>query len=452
MSIQDRVFEYIQQNRMMINGDRVIVGVSGGADSMCLLFLLCELRQRLGIMVSALHVHHGIRGKGADRDAAFVEEYCRNHDIEYILERIDVPKEAQRTHETIEEAARRMRYECLLKRAACMEAKIAIAHHQEDQAETVLHNMLRGSSLKGLGGIRAVREQEGIMIIRPMLCLSRAEIEECLRLKGIEYVTDETNLQLEYTRNKIRNMILPLAKEINQGAIRHIVRLAEDISEADEILCELSDDCAKKYISGENDIRISEALLMEKSLLQRRVIRIAYERSSGRLKDITAEHIAAIQHLLAESQTGREISLPYNIKATKEYGEVVLKKIVQSDESAGQFLSSFRTSLRIIETDSQEYPKEMYTKWFDCDNIKKVLQFRTRQSGDYIVISGGRQKLQDFFVKQKVPRDERDSVLLLTEEGSSEVIWAVSKSISRINERYKVKPGQTRVIEANVEF
>ena len=248
MSLKEKVLSYIRTHNMLAPGQRVVAGLSGGADSVCLLSLLADLREEYSLELRAVHVHHGLRGEEADRDAAFSRELCRSLGVPFSLAFVNVKEEAGKRRISEEEAGRILRYQVFEREAGRWEqelrrektaepagsqpesVKIAVAHHGDDSAETILYQLFRGSGLKGLSGIPPARGN----IIRPLLCAERREIIAYLEEKGLPFVTDSTNLENDYARNKIRNQILPMAvQEINQGAADHIRRAGELIGEAD---------------------------------------------------------------------------------------------------------------------------------------------------------------------------------------------------------------------------
>ena len=240
--MDDKIFEkvkrYADKHRMIAPGDTVVAGVSGGADSVCLFLMLCELAEEIDFHLAVVHVNHKIRPEAA-ADAAYVEELCKSRNIPFILEEKDVKEYAREKHLSEEEAGREVRYqafeEALGKYGSCSgekegQGRIAVAHNANDRAETMLFHLFRGTGLTGAGGIRAVRGH----IVRPLLCLRREEIEEYLGKKGVFFCIDRTNLEDTYTRNRIRNHILPFAeKEICAGAIDHMCRAGDLFLEAD---------------------------------------------------------------------------------------------------------------------------------------------------------------------------------------------------------------------------
>ncbi|WP_368290445.1 tRNA lysidine(34) synthetase TilS, partial [Enterocloster clostridioformis] len=249
--LERRVRETVEQYHMLDSGDRVVAAVSGGADSVCLLALLCTFREPWGVRIRALHVHHGLRGEEADRDADFVRSLCEGFHVPCHILKVDVRGFAAEKGMSEEEAGRFLRYEALEREAADWEdedrtgpdggsadssvrpVKIAVAHHSGDQVETILHNLFRGSGLSGMKGIVYRRGR----IIRPLLDVDRDCILKWLADHGLSYVQDSTNDTLHYTRNRIRNQLLPeIEQYVNRGAAGNILRLGHLAAQADEYL------------------------------------------------------------------------------------------------------------------------------------------------------------------------------------------------------------------------
>ena len=226
--------EYIKEHHMISKEDCIMAGVSGGADSVCLLFVLYELQKTMGFRLQAVHVEHGMRGEESLKDAYFVETLCKTYDIPFHIYSYDVPKRAKQEKLTAEEAARKSRYDAF--GDACRQykgTKIAVAHNRDDQAETILWNLIRGSGLKGLSGMKPVNG----CIIRPLLGVTRAEIEAYLAERCQPFCTDSTNLECDYTRNKLRHQILPvMERELNSQARRNIALAGERLSRAEVYL------------------------------------------------------------------------------------------------------------------------------------------------------------------------------------------------------------------------
>lgn len=459
----NKVNDFIKNYNVITAGSEVVVGVSGGADSMCLLFLLKRLREEKGsFTLKAIHVHHGIRPITADRDAEFVKAYCDKWQISLEIEYFDVPAIARDRHMSVEEAGRILRYEAFEKALSNKDKGIiAVAHHRNDQAETVLHNLLRGTGLQGLSGMEAVseyamtasnrsledknRQSAAIRIIRPLLGFSRKEIEAILQEFNIEYVHDETNDSLDYTRNKIRKVLLKDAEGINEKAVEHIAQAAERIRQAQAYIEENARREYERYIVREGGrLMLSCAIADMPPILASEIVRLAINEMAGRLKDITAEHVNMVLQLMRLG-SGKSVQLPYEITITRNYNLLVFERsenTSSNDKAAELHVRIFDNSQGIT-----DYPKENYTKWLDYDKINSCVQLRNPESGDFIRIKGGTQKLQDFFTRQKVPKYLRQSAIVISAENSKEILWVVAGNVSRINEYYKVSDSTKHIIE-----
>ena len=478
---------------MIIPGDRVCVGFSGGADSLLLLQLFLELRQELQIEVGAVHVNHMLRGDESDGDQRFAEAFCRKAGIPLEICHRDVKTIAAKAGLGLEEAGRNERRRIFDQCIRSGWTKIGLAHHQNDMAETMLFNLARGSSLAGLASIPPVNGS----IIRPLLCLSREEIEAELKSRDLVWRTDSSNLENDYARNRIRSGILPILREqINRRSVDHICAAAEDIREADTFLRQLAGERVRDMveivdradtdtdadISGDTGsdmtgntrkdpvsatIRLDEtAFLSCPEILQRYVLMDVLSRLRGGRKDLTRDHLASLSELM-HLETGKRLNLPGGIRAEKTYGGILLNKMKAEQnttaerqdpagtgeiELSGEGTFSLNGVQIICHLEKNpvspgEIPEKKYTKWMDYDRIKCGLVFRTRRSGDYIVINreGGRKKLKDYLIDRKIPAAERDRVLLLA--SGSRVFWVVGY---RISEDCKISEATTSVIQIRV--
>ncbi len=488
-SFEESVKRYMDSYDMLTAGGRVVVGLSGGADSVCLLLVL----KRLGYEVHALHVNHMIRGGEADRDESFVRELCEREGIELTVVRKDVPALAKELHMSEEEAGRNIRYDAFEELATQLgergkAVKIAVAHNKNDLAETVIYNMIRGSSLQGIAGIRPVRGR----IIRPLLMTKRTEIENYLSSIDQEFITDSTNLKTDYTRNRIRLEVLPILEELNDGAVDHLAAASIDA-------LKLRDDMDRRLSSGQfeftKDIsRIDIGYLKElEELAQGELILRAMASVCGRRKDLTREHVQSVIGL-AELESGKKISLPYGMVAEKVYSEIRIslvdgessrrgdgKKQVRcgdgneqagcgdGNEHAGSGDGNEhavsgdgkksgcgadaydekgeigRIEIRELENSTDlDLSKKEYTKLIDCDKIKSTLCLRYPQAGDFLVINqnGGRKKLSRYFTEVKIERSLRDKVPVVAD--GDEIVWVVGY---RLSENYKVTPSTRQVTE-----
>lgn len=328
----NKVKQYIESNRMLRNKEKVVLGVSGGADSVCLFFVLLALRDIYQLELHVVHVNHMIRGEEADVDQDYVERICKENTIPFHLVKEDVKKYAKEQHLSEEEAGRNIRYQAFEQvREEYNCDVIAVAHNSNDCAETMLFQLVRGSGLTGLTGIPSVRDR----IIRPLLCITRKEIEQYLDAQGIPYQTDATNLQTEYTRNKIRLQVLPyLEKHINSQAISHIVKSAQMLKEVEEFIEKQTKICYNRLVQCK-DARYCfdrEEFLKEDTVIQKTVVREILRNLSGQLKDVESIHIEDICGLAAKG-VGKKIDLPYGIVAYNGYKNLILtnNKVTISD-------------------------------------------------------------------------------------------------------------------------
>ena len=433
-----RIKEYMKAHRMAEEGEGVLAAVSGGADSVCLLWVLKELSEELGLHVAAFHLNHGLRGEEADRDEAYVRTLCRELSIPLSVVRENVTEYAADKGISEEEAGRNLRYfhmEQAAGRFSC--EKKATAHHKDDTVETVLLNMFRGSGLRGLGGIRPVRNS----IIRPLLCLTREEIEAYLRETGVSWCEDSTNRECRYVRNRIRNELLPWVREnINDRAGEHILNIASLASRAVEYFY----DQAEKILSEGNPFSIrTEVFDRQPDILKEYLVRAMISGVSENQRDISSKHIEAVCNLKGPG-SGCEVMLPFGLKARRGY-EIL--EIRRQEEVSDVDEDHMRVVMRTFSCEKDlEIPKNQYTKWFDYDKIKDTLSVRNRKSGDYFLISGGKRKLlKRFFIDEKIPEERRGTIKLLTE--GSHVLWVIGY---RISEYYKITNTTRTILEVKI--
>ena len=428
-----QVEQDITRKGIIQQGDRITVGLSGGADSVCLLLLLLELKPKYGLALKAVHVHHGLRGAEADGDEAFVRELCEKLGVPLAVRHVDVRAQAEQTGCSEEEAGRKLRYQALKEEADG--GKIATAHHSDDNCETILFNMIRGTGLSGLSGIPQVNGN----IIRPLLHVSREQIEAYLKEKGQPWRTDATNASPAYTRNRIRNELLPwLEREINPGTREHLLNLAQRAAEVEELIEGLAREFFREQaVIGEDAAELPvKALLEQPAPVQKQVLLKAVETVCGSKKDVTARHLDALAELLLK-QVGAAVSLPYGLRGSRTY-ETLRIGFAGTPRTAA-FSGKIRFFVRF---DTADPPRIPYTKWFDYDKIKDTLIWRTRQSGDVIAIAGGRKSLKRFLIDEKVPAELRDSLPVLAD--GKNIVWIAGY---RISERYKVTEKTTRIAE-----
>lgn len=445
-----QIRSYIEKYQMIAEGDTVIAGVSGGADSVCLLLVLLELQREISFEIRAVHVEHGIRGAESREDAAFVKELCQSKEIPFIQYDYDVPRIAKEQGMSEEEAGRMLRYGAFEKEAEkYLQGKISVAHNQNDNAETILHHLIRGSHLRGLTGIPPVRGK----IIRPLLCISREEIEAYLQEKNQNYRTDATNFETIYTRNRIRHEVLPVLKDINPSAVSHVVRTAEALRETQEYLDMQAGALTEQTVHFEgNEAWIeTEKLKPVPNLLRNQVLYQSLVKLASFRKDIAEVHITDLWKLSGR-QVGKSICLPYGLIAVREYEGIRIRAdmaecIQKNGETAEMpLMESTQFRCRIFEKDAkiQDFPKKKYTKWLDYDKIKGNLFVRKRKPGDYFFLEeqGHVKKLKQYFVDEKIPREQREQILLVAD--GDHIVWVVGY---RISAYYKITEHTRRILE-----
>lgn len=455
--MRTRVNNLIEKYEMLHDGDTVIVGVSGGADSVCLLFLLCEIKslKLYDIEIEVIHINHMLR-QTAVRDEEFVIDLCNELERRFSIslnchtKRIDVASLAKESGKSTEEAGREARYEAMRELLGSRKGVIAIAHHANDRAETMLFNLFRGASLKGLSSIQPVNGN----IIRPLINMTRDEIESFLEQNGLNYVTDETNLTDDYTRNKIRHHIIDYAeKNIQAGAVKNMSHAADQIAAAEDYLSECTKKaalrCVTKKTVGKVSINIAE-LKNNHDYIIGRLLYEAVVYVSDRKRDITHEHVRRIK-LLLETNGSKRIDLPYHISVKKEYDILTLvsEEAFESENRAEGMKTEGTVNMCVLEAfDLANIPRDTYTKWFDYDKISSVAKVRTRLEGDYLCINKdmNKQSLQDYFVNEKVPLEKRDAEQLLAD--GNHIMWVIGR---RISEYYKVDENTKRVLEVRYE-
>ena len=473
------VLQYCKREKLIEDGDYVLAGVSGGADSVCMLKLLLSLQKEIRFFVEAVHVEHGIRGQESKEDAEFVVQLCRELKVPVKCYDVRALEYAKEHKLGLEEAARVLRYDCYAKAAretGAPQVKVALAHHADDNAETVLFQMVRGSGIDGMSGIRPKREWlSGVAVIRPLLSVTRKQIEEYLQKNGQAYCTDSTNIDMKYSRNKIRRQILPMLTEVNTQAVSHINQSAMLLRElGDYLKIQIKEEAERLLVERTSGIFIAEKGLQRlPEVIKKEVLHLALEKAAGSRKDIGLEHIEAVLGLFT-LQTGRRISLPYNIEARHIYEGVLLeKKEKKSEKKAveeeklllelegaeleknleeGEVrlllpMGEMKFSLADYSGENEEISKNRYTKCLDYDKIKGSFQIRTRRAGDYLIVDedGHRKRLKEYFINEKVPSDMRDKILLLTQK--EKVIWVIG---GRISADAKVDTNTKRILKVQI--
>ena len=462
-----KVRRYIERYGMIEPGDTVVAGVSGGADSVCLLLLLCETAKAVPFRLLVAHVNHGIREEsGADAD--YVRKLCGERKLPFFLIEEDVRALAQRDKLSEEEAGRKARYGAfnrILKEQTPEggRGKIAVAHNAGDRVETMLFHLFRGTGLAGASGIKPVRGN----VIRPLLCLSREEIEAYLKEKEVAFCIDRTNLEDTYTRNRIRNHLIPFAEnEICKGAAAHMWETADLLLETEEYIKKQAlrayEECLTEKAADRIVLDIFR-LEKQEELIKKQIFLHCLEELTGNRKDITSVHVEAIRKLTG-GQGSRQISLPYGVIAAKEYGRLLLYKQEGKEKRSGPEEKCEALPvpvpgiLRVPGLGEAEFslfpykktqiiPEKSYTKWFDYDRITRSLVFRTRETGDYLTINENlsRKTIKDYMIGEKIPKNKRREFYLLAD--GSHILWVPGH---RISQYYKVTEDTKNILQVQL--
>ena len=397
----DKVIETIKQFDMLKKGDSVVIGLSGGADSVTLAHILLRLREKYSLELSAVHINHNIRAEGALNDQHFVENFCEKYSLPLKVYSLDIKGYAEKNSLTLEEAGRQCRYKAFKEANA---DKTAVAHNLNDNAETMIMRLCRGTGLKGMGGILPVRDD----IIRPLIMCSRSEIEQYCEENSLSYCTDETNLETEYTRNKIRHLILPVLEEINPGAISILGKNAFLFRQENELIEKIADEAYKKY-RKDNTLDV-EGLLSAEPVIRYRVFRQACEDAVG-LKDIAFEHIEIIDSLL-DKPSGKRVDLPKGLSVVKDGGSLAFVKRHKSFDIEIKTGVPVNVNGRNYLLSKDKLPDRPYIG-IKCDTDGEW-RIRTRLVGDIFMRGDGRRiKLKKFFNDKKIPVSKRDEIMLL---------------------------------------
>lgn len=415
----NKVIKTVKEHSMISKGDTVGVGLSGGADSVALLHILVNNKEKLGISkIKGIHIHHGIRGDEADGDLNFSKNFCEKIGVEFVYYYADVPAEAHKTGESIEECARRIRYDLFLK-SGC--TKIATAHNLNDNMETVIFNMTRGTSVSGLCGIPYVRD----IYIRPLLDCTRNEIEEYLKGNALEFVTDSTNLCDDYTRNKIRHNVIPQLFSINPSFDSAFSNCVESVKLANDYIMQSATKVLESARNNENEYNCKQINNCHNAVKNQVVSLILKEQG---VPDITKKYIDAVSYII---ENGGKASLGGNVTAYVEFEKLCFgeqKTVehfeikVKNDEKTVKTPVGTVVLDCLFKEDLQNLNRFDMETLIDCDKICGGLTIRNRIDGDaYQPTKRVNKKLKKLFNESKKTVGERDKMLILSDE--SGIIW-----------------------------
>lgn len=459
VTTNEKVLQTILKFNMINRGDRILAAVSGGADSVCMLHILNSLKHSLGFELFCAHLNHGLRGEAADSDEKYVKELCKGLGIKVFTKKVNVGAWADKEKLTTEEAGRKARYDFFKELSAEHKFnKTATAHNKNDNAETVLMRIIRGTGIDGISGVSYIRDDG---IIRPILDIARSEVEEYCRQNELTFCTDTTNSENDYTRNKIRNLLIPyIEREFNPSITDALVRFSETAREDAEFLNNYAKRLyarlcnplpSKKPVA----LHIQSLNMIEKSIAVR-LIRLAADDAVRGIK-LSKKHIDDVFEVSTKS-TGATIDLPDGLTVGVSYGwlvfngkETVVPVKPDADEyftgiDVGQtvFVESIGREISLAVQNAKEYKCAINETAADLDKIgAQPLFLRTRRDGDRIVcFSDGRtKKIKSIFIDEKIPKSDRKKIPLLCT--GSEVIAIVG---GRISEKYKITKDTERAL------
>lgn len=449
-----RIKNTIEKYNMLKEGDSIIVGVSGGPDSVCLLHSLWTIKDEYKIKLIGVHINHMLRGEAADEDEYYVKQLCEKYDIPYHFFRVNIKEMSQSLNLTEEEAGRKARYDAFFEVLRKTDSqRIAVAQNKNDQSETLLMRLIRGSGLEGLAGIPYKREG---VIIRPLLDIAREDIESYCKEHQLSPRIDQTNYEELYTRNKIRLGLIPyIQQNFNTNIIENLWKttyiLREDHDFINAYLEQLSE---KAFQLGNNWIRLhkKEFEKQHPAIQKRMLLKCAKELNGS--KDVSTIHLDNLVRLIEEGKTSKGIDWPNGLRIELDYDDIIFYKekkeeidewsydLVLNEKNTFQ-VSDLCLTPRIIMKEEYEAMENSDWKAFDFDKMKGKIEIRNRRMGDYITPSGmkGTKKLKEYFIDKKIPRDIRYRIPLMCI--GSEVIWIIGH---RTNENYRVGEHTRRIL------
>ncbi|MFC2049682.1 tRNA lysidine(34) synthetase TilS [Chloroflexota bacterium] len=464
---EQRVISFIRKHNLFSAGDRLVVAVSGGGDSVCLLHILMRWRKELGVELHLAHLNHQLRGAESDSDASYVSDLAQRLDVSATIERRDVAAYHGQKGGSLEEAAREMRYSFLAEVAGRIDAsKVVVGHTRDDHIETIVMHLLRGAGTNGLCGLQPHsvlpwgEKSSQLEIVRPLLELTRQETLDYCQLYNLAPRSDSSNVSTSFLRNRVRLELLPVLRSYNPGIDKALLRLADiavdDISFIEEKALLLW----KKIAREEGDViylDMSKTAALPRAV-QRQVFRKAVKQLRGNLKDVEADHIEAMMDLLSKP-AGKKLCLPDGLTLSTEYGRLVLapaqastcplpplQGISKINIPGETDLSGWRVRADIIQEVVGD--DNGLAASFDLDKVGTELVVRRRQPGDRFQPLGMSQakKLQDFMVDSRIPRSWRDRVPLTC--SPKQILWVVGW---RIDDRVKVTENTKDVLRLQFE-
>lgn len=440
---KEDVLSVIKRYNMLENCDRIVVGLSGGADSVCLLSVLNSLKAEYGFSLVAAHINHGIRGAEAQRDEESCKRLCESLDVPLEILHADIPTLSKQQGIGEEECGRIVRYD-FFRSLAGERGKIATAHNLNDNAETLLLNLVRGAGSKGACGIPPVRDN----IIRPLIETDRESIEKYCEENELQYVTDSTNLECEYSRNKIRIKVLPTLCEINQNAVSALSGFASRMREQEAFLESVVNEkyaqCVKNSVLYEAEFSALD-IFLKKRIAGRFLIELSHGEVESKHIDDFLRFVGSGKALVTASAT----------EIVSRDGKI-FKKPEQSEQFSVDFsLDDKKVNLPFCEISVEEYDikdlqnlnKDMLDNLIDCDKISNTLILRSRKDGDKFTFSKRRvtKTVKKLFNEDKIPPEVRNRMVILDSDG--EVVWLRGYGT---NKKFRIGADTKKAIKLNI--
>lgn len=458
MHIIEKAKQTIQKYSMIQSGDSILVGLSGGPDSVCLLTVLDRLKPEFDLSLSAVYFDHGLRPEETPDEIDFCRDLCGSINIPFQTTPLNVLEHAKTARLSKQESARELRYRALKRLASDAGVqRIALGHHADDQAETILMRLFRGTGPSGLAGIPPIRKN----IIRPLIEIERKQIEQFLDTEGIGFMVDSSNLHDDYLRNRLRIHIMPAVKKLNRDVIKTMARAADICREEERYFDVQVTKALMKLITRKTDHAIElfiRPLETMDTVILRRVLRRALDETRG-LREVSFHHIDEMIHLIRSGQSGDRIYLPGERRVIKKYATLLISAEAQRKMETVPF--DMTAPLPLNGSDMVLLTNVMHrSDWngtfgdgkrsaaFDADKLALPLTVRSRIPGDTFSPLGfpHRKKLQDFFVDEKIPRDERDTVPLLI--SGNTIAWVIGH---RIDGRFAIDTTTQRIVQIDIK-
>lgn len=471
-ALEQSVIQFIQKHRLISAGETVLVAVSGGADSVCLLHILAQRQAELGIKLHVAHLNHKLRGDESEEDAWYVADLAHKLGIPITMDTIDVAAYRDRKRCSLEEAAREVRYSFLADAVASSGAVCAVAGHtRDDQVETILMHLLRGTGIAGLRGLQPRASvligdciKTPLIVVRPLLEVSRQETSDYCRRFKLKPRTDSSNASPDFLRNRIRLELLPALRNYNSQVDAAMLRLADIASDQVHYIEEQASDLWSKAATADSGVvYLDKSRMLDLPLtMQRQLFRRAVEQLIGNLRDIEADHIEAMVEFLSKS-AGKSLCLPHDLRLSVEYGRLVLTANqtalcpfppidgeIAINLPGETMLPGWKIKAEILreKAGSGRNERDVFSAAFDLAKAGTQLIVRQRQRGDRFQPLGMSQlkKLQDFMVDARIPRAWRSRVPLLC--SPQQILWVAGW---RIDDRVRVTEATNKVLRVTFQ-